>query len=144
MSRVADICTAVVTGLNAHDFTEDFTAEKNYCDRPDVSEVSALRVMVSPQAKVAEKATRTSFQEGVPIYVGIVKKLPNRETATVEAMLQLVEDIGDLFKDQALATDPRAVFVGLESDAWYDEQMLQESAVFFSIITLIFQQVVET
>jgi hypothetical protein len=147
MSRIANILAAVVTHLNAGSYSQSFTAARAYTTRVDVADAGALQVLVVPRSRATVTATRDNAAEDPAVDIGIIAKLANYTTAAAElaeidALLLLVEEIGDGFQRQALATDPPAAFLSLANVPIYDQALLKESRVFFSVITLTFRQYV--
>jgi len=140
MAMILDIADALVTALNAHDFTLDFTAVRIYRPEFNLSADDGMYVPVMPQAIESELVSRAKDTEDMDrILVGVAKKVANIEAITLDPLMGLVEEIGDFCKGLTLGTTPRAVCVLMSNEPIFNPDMLKEMRTFQSILTLSFK-----
>jgi len=139
MSVILDIADAVVADLNAGSFSLPFTASRAYIPRFDLPELAALRVTVVPKGLAIATASRADHQHDYRINVGVQQKFEQEDAAELDPLMELVEEIADLFRGAALETEPQAVCVAVENGPIYAQEHMREKRLFTSILTLTFR-----
>jgi hypothetical protein len=147
MSLVTDIADAVVAELNAAPvppatgFSQAFTAIRAYRPQFDLTELKTLRVTVVPKAIEIINITRHSNQNDVAVDVAVQKKVNPAVPAEMDAMMALVEQIGDFFRLRRLTSLPTALWTKTENTPVYSPEHLEQKQVFTSVLTLTFRVV---
>jgi len=139
VSVILDIADAVVTELNGEGFGLPFTAERAYLPRFDLPEMASLRVTVVPRGLSISAGTRSRDRHEYRIDVGVQQKLEQEDTAELDPLMDLVEEIADHFRGLVLEADPEAACVGVENGPVYAQDHMREGRLFTSILTLTFR-----
>jgi hypothetical protein len=138
---VTDIADAVVTELNAHTFSQAFTAVRHYRPIFDLAEMQDLHVTVVPKGLAMQRADRTRHQVDYEIDVAIQQKVAVVDAATLDPLMGLVEEVIDYFRNARLAAVPEAVCMGVRNEPVYAPEHLDELRQFTSVLTLTFRVV---
>ena len=142
-----DIADAVVTELNAAQvppatgFGQTFTATRAYRPVFDLAELKTLRVTVVPKGIEIVNITRNANQNDVSVDVAVQKKVNPDDAADMDALMTLVEKIGDFFRLRRLAAFPTALWTKTENVPIYSPEHLETKQVFTSVLTLTFRVV---
>jgi len=139
MARATDLADAIVTLLNGHEFSQDFTAERQFRPRYEMRDLKTLRVTVVPGGLEAERYSRTEDAETYRVGVAVQKKLGDEanEEAEIETLLDLAEEI-DLYLRAQRIDSPEAVWTGTEHPTLYDPDHLDQLRCFTSVLTLTY------
>jgi len=103
---------------------------------PDQTE-GAYQVLVSPGGEETERIARRTLQATYAVEIGICAKLANTENATVDAALQVLQEMGDYFFDYGL-TGELAQWVRNDVLVWPDREHLATNLVLFALWTATF------
>jgi len=142
MGAIVDIANAVMAELNGHTFSRSFTAQRLYRPVFDLGEMKTLHVSVVPKGVELQGASRTLVQHDYQIDVGVQKKLPTSpsgDDAEIDALMALVEEIADFFRQRRLQTMPSAVWVQTQNLPIYSQEHLEQMRQFTSVLTLTFR-----
>jgi hypothetical protein len=145
MSAVTlEIADAVVAALNAAALSHPFTAARHYLPEFDLKEMDTLHVSVVPAELDEEIADRTRDRAEYKIHVAVQKRVakqdpPGIDTAAVDALMQLVEEIDDLLRHKRLAGCEGAHWVKTENKPIYDPRQLKEHGLFTSLLVFTFR-----
>jgi hypothetical protein len=139
MAVITDIADAVVTELNGGSFSQPFTAARHYRPLFDLADMAALHVTVVPKGIVVERLDRSRNQEDVQVDVAVQKKFETGESAELDALVALVEEVADFFRLRRLAAYPAAVWVKTENVPVYAPEHMDELRQFTSVLTLTFR-----
>lgn len=136
MARTIDIADAVVTALNGHSFSQEFTAVRAYRPTFDLKDMTHLHVTVVPKAVELSTAGRGLAQSDVQIDVGVQKKLSavDEDTTEIDALMDLVQEIADFVR--ATGRFGEAAWVRTENAPVYSQEHLAELRQFTSVLTL--------
>ena len=146
MAVILDIADAVVTELNGHAFSQTFTAARFYRPLFDLKDMATLHVSVVPKAWSAEQAMRDGNQEEHQVDVGVQQKVADAPgppaismQEQMDALVTLVQEIGDFFRLRRLDAYPDAGCVKVENVPVFAPDHLQEYRQFTSVLTLTFR-----
>lgn len=137
MATLIDIANAVTNALNHAGLQPHFVAEMNLLPEFELKELRTLRVTVVPRAFKTAPQNRESSGREVTIDIGVQQKTADKEK--LAELLQLVENIIDVFDRKRLTDYPKAICVKVENDPVYDPEHLREFRQFTSVITLTFK-----
>lgn len=140
MALIKDIADAVVTELNAGDFSQEFEAERHYRPVFDAAQLKTLRVSVVPKKIEIASLARSSNQYEVGVDVAVQKKLDSDTKEEIDPLMQLVEEIGEFFRLRPLAS-VAAAWIKTENAPIYALEHLEQQRVFTSVVTLTFRAV---
>jgi hypothetical protein len=139
MALIVDIAQAVATELSAHAFSMPFTAARYYRPVFDLADMAALHVSVVPKGLGIERLDRSRNQHDVQVDIAVQRKLQTAETAEIDALVALVEEIADFFRLRRLASCPEAVWIQTANVPIYAAEHLEELGQFTSVLTLTFR-----
>ena len=135
---IVDIADALVEVLNAHEFSQEFTAVRSYAPRYTPKELETLRVTVVANSLAKARASRGEHQEDYVIQVGVEQR--KWETADLDALMALVEEIGDFCLDTELTVgEMEAKPMALENAPIYDPDLPDEARVFMSVVAISYR-----
>lgn len=127
LSVEQQIAAQVVTLLNAHAFTVDFTAERKYQVRTDLEETESLVVSVIAQSKTRERSSRISNECQYAVQVAVQQRIDPTDAEQGDALSYLVEEIADyLDNDWQMEIDGCQVsLIGEEANPlWLQDHLL--------------------
>jgi hypothetical protein len=139
-ANVVAIADAITAELNGNSFNQPFTAQRLYLPIYDLKSMSDLKVTVVPKGVTSSSLDRSRDNFDYQVDVGIQKKVPN-QVATIDALMLLVEEIGDYFRSNPLSSYPGARFMNVENSLLYAPDHLQEMLQFTSVLTLTYRLV---
>jgi len=140
VSIVADIADAVVAALNGQAFTLAFTAERRLLPVFDLAEAGdEVRVTVVPRSVTVAGGTRTENVFDVAVDVGVQRRINVEDTAQGDALLDLVEQIGDALRLKRLPGYPEAAWLSLEHEPVLAAEHLERLRVFTSVLTVTYR-----
>ena len=143
-SIVIEIADAVTAALNAATLSQPFTAVRHYLPEFDLKEMETLHVSVVPAELDEEIADRTRDRAEYKIHIAVQKRVakqdpPGLDTAAIDALMQLVEEIDDLFRHKRLAGYEQAHWAKTENKPIYDPKHLKEHGQFTSLLVFTFR-----
>jgi hypothetical protein len=143
-SIVIEIADAVVAALNAATLSQPFTAARHYLPEFDLKEMETLHVSVVPAELDEETADRTRDRAEYKIHVAVQKRVakqdpPGLDTQAIDALMQLVQEIDDLFRHKRLAGYAQAHWAKTENKPIYDPKHLKEHGQFTSLLVFTFR-----
>ena len=139
MTSIINIADALVAALNAHTFTEPFTAARTYRPDFDLKDMNDLHVTVVPQGIEMSTLGRNVVQDDVQIDMAVQKRLsaPENEEAELDALMALVREVADFIR--ATGQFDGGVWTNTENVPIYSQEHLAELRQFTSVLTLTFR-----
>jgi hypothetical protein len=138
MAILIDIADSVVAQLNGATLSQPVVAARYYQPRFGVEEMDALHVSVVPRSITNKTLDRTHDLFDYKIDMAIQKRCDGSLTS-IDVLMDLVEEICDLFRSQRLLSFPGARCVEVQNDPVYAPEHLEELRQFTSLITLTFK-----
>ena len=139
-ANIVAIADAITAELNGNAFSQPFTAQRQYLPIYDLKTMSGLKVSVVPKGLSTSSLDRSRDNFDYQIDVGIQKKTKN-QISTIDALMLLVEEIGDYFRAHPLASYPGARFINVENTPIYAQDHLETMMQFTSVLTLTYRLV---
>lgn len=139
MSVIIDIADAVVTTLNGAALSQSVAATRAYLPIQDLDALTALKVSVVPRGLLISNAARQRDSFDHEIDIAVQKKVADFTTATLDPLVQLVEEIADLFRGKRMAAYDAAICVDVRNVPVYAPDHLDKFRVFTSVLTLGFR-----
>ena len=138
------IADAVVEVLNAVALSQPITAVRYYLPEFDLKEMDELHVSVVPAELDEEVADRGRDRAEYKIHVAVQKRVakqdpPGLDTTAIDGLMQLVQEIDDLFRHKPLAGFEQALWAKTENKPIYDPKHLQEHQQFTSLLIFTFR-----
>jgi len=141
MAVIIDIADAVVTAINAATLSQPVQAERLYLPEFELKDMGTLHISVVPAELEEEIADRQRDSGDYTIHVAVQQRVGKFDNATLDGLMGLVEEIGDLFRHQQLPGYPQAQWLKTENRPIYDPKHLKEHGQFTSLLVLTFQVV---
>ena len=116
-----------------------FTAVRYYQPSFDLKEMKTLRVSVVPKGVEVAQEARGKGTFNYKVDIGVQKKLEAETLAEIDPLMQLVEEIAELFRGKRLSSFPAAIWVKTEHAPVFAPDHLQELRQFTSVMTLTFR-----
>jgi hypothetical protein len=143
-STTIQIADALVAVLNATTLSQPFTAVRHYLPEFDLKQMDTLHVSVVPAELDEEIADRTRDRAEYKIHVAVQKRVskqdpPGLDTAAIDALMQLVEEIDDVLRHKPVAGYELAHWTKTENKPIYDPKHLKEHGQFTSLLVFTFR-----
>jgi len=140
MSAVINLADAIAASINAQTFNPPVTAERSHLPLFDLGLVGdAIKVSVVPRSLTVANASRALNFFDASIDVGVQRKVDPNDPGQVDALHDLVEQIGDHLRLKRLDTLPEAQWLTSEHDPVLAAEHLERLSVFTSVLTLTFR-----
>lgn len=140
MSVTTDIAGAVAASINGQTFTPPITAERSHLPIFDLGQVGeAVRVSVVPRGLAITNASRTKNFFDASIDIGVQQRVDPEDPTRIDALLDLVEQIGDHLRLKRLGAMPEAQWLGAEHDPILAAEHLERLSVFTSVLTVTYR-----
>jgi hypothetical protein len=125
-STVVRITDAVVDVLNAAKLSQPVKAARYYLPEFALAEMDELHVSVVPAEKDAEIIVRARDRVDYKIHVAVQKRVgrqgaPGLDNTVIDGLMQLVEEIGDLFRHKLLEDVAGVHWARTETRPIYDQ-----------------------
>ena len=137
-AAIVQLADAVVADLNATTFSQPFTAQRSYLPRWKLEELATIRVTVVPKDDVGERASRAQWQEDYQLDVAIQQRLGANETAQMDALVLLGQELADYFKSRNPAGD-LATLVAVAFAPLFDPDHLEKHKTLTTVLNLTFR-----
>ncbi|HNB60283.1 MAG TPA: hypothetical protein PK308_08205 [Phycisphaerales bacterium] len=137
-AAIVQLADAVVADLNAATFSQPFTAQRSYLPRWKLEELATIRVTVVPKDDVGERASRAQWQEDYQLDVAIQQRLGANETAQMDALVLLGQELADYFKSRNPAGD-LATLVAVAFAPLFDPDHLEKHKTLTTVLNLTFR-----
>ena len=118
--------------LNSAEFSQTFTAERNYVEYKRLESITRLEVWVQPVEQIITPATRDKDSNEYFYEIGILKRCGT--TADVDEMINLSDEIYRHFRRFDFTSGGRQV--SIESPTLYSPDYLDSAGLFASVIRL--------
>ena len=144
MAVVLEIADAVVAALNSARLSQAFEARRYYLPEFDLKDMDTLHVSVVPAELDEEIADRSRDRAEYKIHVAVQKRVakkdpPGLDQAAIDGLMQLVQEIDDLFRHKPLAGYTQASWAKTENKPIYDPKHLKENNQFTSLLVFTFR-----
>lgn len=135
------LCDAVVASLNAGSFSQSFTAVRSYVPSHALSDLSTLRVTVSPDSSDSQRASRRSghYRYDLAVMLVVQKAVDVSSNAAPDAIADVVQQIHDHLFANALMSGMQ--LVSIAQDATVSESEYMHESVFQAVLVCTYRQV---
>lgn len=140
MSAIVELADAIAASINAQTFVPAVTAERSHLPVFDLGKVGdAIKVSVVPRAVLVTGASRSTNYYDLSVDIGVQRRVDPNDPAQVDALLDLVEQIGDHLRLKRLDTLPAAQWIGSEHEPVLAAEHLERLSVFTSVLTVTYR-----
>jgi len=130
---IIDIAEALVTALNAHAFSAEFTAVRRYLERKQLTTSEELSVTVLMVGTESKLDTRYADEETHGLMIAIHQKVGSTGSETIDPLLHLVREIHDFCRELRLAG---ARVIRRSMVPRYDLEALSKTRVFLAFVSV--------
>ncbi len=138
-STIIALADAVVAGLNAGPFSLPFTVQRGYRPAVALPDLAAVKVTVIPKSLTITAASRADGFYDCAIDIGVQRKVNPDDPAELDALMRLVEELGDHLRGTKLDGFTAAVWLALENDPIFAPEHLEKERVFTSVLTVTYR-----
>ena len=138
-STLIALADAIVASLNGATFSMTFQAERGYRPVVELPALQAVKVTVIPKSLAISAATRTDGFYDCSIDIGVQRKVNPDEPAELDALMKLVEEIGDHLRGHRLDGFTAAVWLALENEPVFAPEHLEQHRQFTSVLTVTYR-----
>ena len=149
MSLTVDIAEALKNVLNAHTFSAEFEAVRDYRPVLELQGLKTLRVSVVPKGVTMAPADRSRVQYDVEVDIALQKKLaapstdeeaPMNDKTQLDALMSLVEEFSSFLKFKRLES-VGAVWLKTANEPIFAPDHLEQLRQFTSVLTVTYRVV---
>ncbi len=145
-STTIQIADALTAALNDATLSQPFTAVRHYLPEFDLKEMNELHVSVVPAELDEEMSDRSRDRAEYKIHVAVQQRVakqapPGLDTAAIDGLMRLVEEIDDLLRHKPLPGYPQAHWIKTENKPIYDPKHLKEHGQFTSLLAFTYRVV---
>ena len=133
------VADSVVAQLNAAQLSQPVQAVRGYVPEYDLKEMKSLRVTVVPREVSVAAVSRDRLAYGAQVDIAVQQKFAKGDNAEIDPLIDLVEEIADLFRLKRLDSYPAAIWANTEHRVLYSPEHWIEMRQFTSLLTLTFR-----
>lgn len=133
------LADAIVASLSAGTFSVPFQAERGYRPVVELPDLETVKVTVIPKSLTITAASRVDSFYDCAVDIGVQRKVNVDEPAELDALMKLVEEIGDHLRGRRLEGAPDAAWLTLENDPVFAPEHLTEHRQFTSLLTVTYR-----
>ncbi len=138
-STLIALADAIVASLNGGTFSVPFQAERGYRPVVELPALETVKVTVIPKSLAISAATRTDGFYDCAIDIGVQRKVNPDEPAELDALMKLVEEIGDHLRNRRLDGLAIAAWLSLENEPVFAPDHLEQHRQFTSVMTVTYR-----
>ncbi len=138
-STLIALADAIVARLQDGPFSLPFEVQRGYRPVVELSALDTVKVTVIPKSLAISAATRADGFYDCAIDIGIQRKVNADDPAELDALMRLVEEIGDHLRGRPLAGFTAAVWLALENEPIFAPEHLEKERVFTSVLTVTYR-----
>ena len=139
MAIPIDVAESVVARLNAAHLSQPVQAVRGYVPEYNLGEMNSLRVTVVPRELVVTSVSRDRLAYDTQVDIAVQRKFTKGDNPEIDPLVNLVEEIADLFRLKRLASYPAAIWAKTEHRVLYSPEHWVELRQFTSLLTLTFR-----
>jgi hypothetical protein len=141
MPESVEIADALVAALNAQSWTPSFQAERAYQPSFELKELKTLKVTVVPKGVTITQITREKASHDYQVDVGVQKKFQKGDAVELDPLMQLVQDLANIFRAKRLTGMLAAMWLKSEISPLYSPEHMEQYRQFTSVVTFTFRVV---
>ncbi|MDD5503347.1 MAG: hypothetical protein PHH26_07805 [Candidatus Thermoplasmatota archaeon] len=134
--QVAD---AVVTALNAGEFTREFTAVRAFLPYFTSAQLATVQVSVVPGGIEMTPVTRANTLDVLSVDIGVIKNVDPGDGDEINNLINFVHEIIEYMRGLKLTAQPNASWFKTAVDPLYSEEQLSQNKCFMSILTVSYK-----
>lgn len=140
MSTIISLADALVAHINAGAFSRPVAAVRLFQPAHTLQDLRDLRVTVVPRGIEISAASRDSSAFECSVDVGVQQRITaDGESAQIDALLSLVEEIADHIRLKRLPMAPDAAWVRIAHEPIVAGEPLEQHRVFTSVLGVTYR-----
>ncbi|MBK9128183.1 MAG: hypothetical protein IPM13_10325 [Phycisphaerales bacterium] len=139
MATLITLAEAIIARLQAGTFSLPFEVQRGYRPALELPDLAAVRVTVIPKSLAVSQAARSGNFYDCTIDIGVQRKVSPDIPAELDALMGLVEEIGDHLRGQSLPGMPEAAWLWLENEPVFAPEHLEQQHLFTSVLSLTYR-----
>lgn len=138
-STLITLADAIVARLQDGTFSLPFEVQRGYRPVLELSGLTGVKVTVIPKSLVISAATRADGFCDCAIDIGVQCKVNADGLAELDALMRLVEELGDHLRAAPLPDMPAAAWLSVENDPIFAPEHLDQHRIFTSVMTVTYR-----
>lgn len=138
-SILVALADAIVAVLRDGTFSLPFEVQRGYCPVVDLPALDGALVTVIPKSLAISAATRADGFYDCAVDIGVQRKVDPDKPAELDALMKLVEEIGDRLRGLRIAEPVAAAWLSLENEPVFASEHLAERSQFTSVLTVTYR-----
>ena len=135
-ATLISVADAVVAWLNAGSYSREITAIRKYQPYADLAALAGLHVTVVPKSIEITPASRTESYNDCAVDVGVQQKIDVDDSAVLDALMMLVEELADRLRMKRLPDLPEAAWLSIANEPAFAPEHLDQQRTFTSVLTV--------
>ena len=131
----------MVAELAAATLSQPVSPARKYVPLFELPEMDQLRVTVVPRGMAITRSDRRHNTHDVQVDIAVQQKFSTGEPDEIDPLVNLVEEIADLFRLKRLSSFPGAIWTKTEHNPIYAQDHWEQLRQFTSVLTLSFRVV---
>jgi len=138
-STIITLADAIVAKLQDGTFSLPCEIARGYRPVVELPDLVTAKVTVVPKGLSISAATRADGFYDCAIDLGVQRKVNPDDPAELDALMTLVEEIGDHLRGQRLDGFTAAVWLALENEPVFAPEHLEQHRQFTSVLTVTYR-----
>lgn len=138
-STIVALADAIVAKLQDGTFSRPFEVQRGYRPVVELPTLAAVKVTVIPKSLAISAATRADGFYDCAIDIGVQQKVDVDDPAALDALMKLVEEIGDHLRYHKLDGFALAAWLSLENEPVFAPEHLEQHRQFTSVLTVTYR-----
>lgn len=144
-ARIIDIIDAIVSTINGTTWSQTITAVREYAPKWKPSDLSSVVVVVAPVSRDRAFQARGRDRVDYDIDIGFFKHITGdtaSRDAEVDGLVELVDEIETYWMERNITVGTgKLTTIASDTDPVYDAELLRDSGVFGSVLSLSLTEV---
>jgi hypothetical protein len=138
-STIIAVADALVAKLQAGTFSLPCEIARGYRPVVELPDLADTKVTVVPKSLSISAATRVDGFYDCAIDIGVQRKVNPDDPAELDALMQLVEELGDHLRGKQLDGFAAAVWLSLQNEPVFAPEHLEQHRQFTSVLTVTYR-----
>lgn len=138
-STLIALADAIVSSLAGGTFSLPFEVQRGYRPVVELPALGTVKVTVIPKSLAISAASRADGFYDCAVDVGVQRKVNPDEPAELDALMRLVEEIGDHLRFRRLEDLSVAAWLSLENEPVFAPDHLEQHRQFTSVMTVTYR-----
>jgi hypothetical protein len=138
-STIIALADAIVAKLQEGTFSLPCEIGRGYRPVVELPALAVAKVTVIPKSLAISAATRADGFYDCAVDIGVQRKVNADDSAELDALMSLVEELGDHLRGKKLDGFTAAVWLALENEPVFAPEHLEQHRQFTSVLTVTYR-----